>query len=158
MKRKRFTEEQIISVLKEHEAGMKAGDGPPNRQEPGLSICRKGRDRQLGDILGSEGLPGHGVDKAAFASATGFPGEDLIAVAGEHVPDRQIGQGGPPDATCNLQVKLALLVHRPAFGIAAGQKRLANWLVAQPPDLDLPPVATLSDRGIGNRLSVVTEK
>ncbi len=26
MKRKRFTEEQIIAVLKEHEAGMKTGD------------------------------------------------------------------------------------------------------------------------------------
>ena len=26
MKKKRFTEEQIISVLKEHEAGMKTGD------------------------------------------------------------------------------------------------------------------------------------
>lgn len=26
MKRKRFTEEQIISVVKEHEAGMKAGE------------------------------------------------------------------------------------------------------------------------------------
>ena len=26
MKRKRFTEEQIISVLREHEAGMKTGD------------------------------------------------------------------------------------------------------------------------------------
>ena len=26
MKKKRFTEEQIIAVLKEHEAGMKAGD------------------------------------------------------------------------------------------------------------------------------------
>ena len=35
MKRKRFTEEQIIAVLKEHEAGMKTGDLAPKH---GISL------------------------------------------------------------------------------------------------------------------------
>ena len=32
MKRKRFTEEQIIAVLREHEAGAKAGDVAPKHE------------------------------------------------------------------------------------------------------------------------------
>ena len=33
MKRKRFTEEQIIAVLREHEAGVKAGDLAPQARD-----------------------------------------------------------------------------------------------------------------------------
>ena len=46
MKRKRHTEEQIIAILKEHEAGMKTAD-----------LCRKHGDRANCEWSGT--APGH---------------------------------------------------------------------------------------------------
>jgi len=40
MKRKRHTEEQIIAILKEHEAGVKTADCDVIRTAPPLNACQ----------------------------------------------------------------------------------------------------------------------
>jgi len=47
MKRKQFTEEQIIAVLREHEAGMKTADLPEARDLRGNALQLEGQVRGL---------------------------------------------------------------------------------------------------------------
>ena len=60
MKKSRYTEEQIIAILKQHEAGVKTAD-----------LCREHRDQRC-DVLQLEGEVWRpGCERSATSSADG---------------------------------------------------------------------------------------
>lgn len=135
MKRKRFTEEQIIAVLREHEAGAKAGDLARKHGVSEATLYNwKAKYGGIGRVR-RQAPEGLGRREREAEEAAGRPNAGSLGTSRASVK-KMVGPAAKREAVAHLQAVMGLSERR-ACSFVGADRKMIRYRSCRPPETEL---------------------